>query len=153
MQAILELPEIKSLAAINRIIDLTAAESTSAVLSEVSWDVYNALLAYRDGQMQDKKRFESTDPSPDLIIEVDVTSPSNIREKTFAAFGVPEIWRFKNDELQILQLDKGEYATSENSALLPSITPDVLLDFLKTRPKVKHSQWLKSVSEWARRHK
>ena len=41
------------------------------------------------------KRLDMTiHPAPDLIIEVDITSLSTNRQSIFAAFGVPEIWRF-----------------------------------------------------------
>jgi Uma2 family endonuclease len=42
-----------------------------------------------------KKRIDlAVDPPPDLVIEVDITHHVVDRERIYAEFGVPEMWRF-----------------------------------------------------------
>lgn len=59
------------------------------------------------------------DPPPDLTIEVDVTSLSNVRMPIYAAFGVPEVWRWRDDELTVFRLDGSVYAEIDHSIALP----------------------------------
>jgi Uma2 family endonuclease len=56
---------------------------------------------------RDRVELERGDPAPDLIIEIDATSSSIPRQPLFAAFGVPEVWRFTDGQLQILTLSRG----------------------------------------------
>ena len=104
-------------------------------------------------RMRGRDKFEQDDPAPDLIIEVDITSPSNIREKTFAAFGVPEIWRFKDKQMQIAQLDNGSYVAAANSLFLPAVTPNILLEFVIARNTLELYEWQEKAREWARQNK
>jgi len=46
----------------------------------------------------------ATDPPPDLVIEVDITSDSIEKLPLFAALGFPEVWRYKEGKVQILRL-------------------------------------------------
>ena len=46
-------------------------------------------------QVQDKDNIDlSVDPPPDLVIEIDITSPSLDKLPIYAQIGVPEIWRY-----------------------------------------------------------
>jgi Uma2 family endonuclease len=60
----------------------------------------------------------SIDPPPDLALEVDVTSKTKI--SAYTALGVREIWRYENDNLQILVLQEGEYIQVTNSLTFPN---------------------------------
>jgi Uma2 family endonuclease len=51
----------------------------------------------------------AVDPPPDLVVEVDITSPSINKLPMFAQFGVPEVWRFEGERLSILRLRSGSY--------------------------------------------
>lgn len=42
----------------------------------------------------------NTDPPPDLVIEIDITSPSLPRLPIFAGVGVPEVWRYDGRQVQ-----------------------------------------------------
>jgi len=46
----------------------------------------------------------SQDPPPDLVIEIDISSPSLSKFPIFAALGIPEIWRFHQNRLLIYRL-------------------------------------------------
>jgi Uma2 family endonuclease len=61
-----------------------------------------------------KKRIDwMVDPPPDLIIEVDVTSYSDIND--YLPYRVPEIWLFKLNQLKIYGLNNDQYELRRNS--------------------------------------
>jgi Uma2 family endonuclease len=67
-----------------------------------------------------KKRLDLTiDPPPDLAIEVDLTSRTQI--SAYEALGVPEIWRYKNGKLAIFILADGRYIESSISPTFPTL--------------------------------
>ena len=55
------------------------------------------------------------DPPPDLVVESDYTSSSLNKFSIYASLGVPEIWRYRNQCLQVYQLVEGSYEPKENS--------------------------------------
>nr|WP_322743665.1 Uma2 family endonuclease [Romeria gracilis] len=63
-----------------------------------------------------KKRLDmATDPPPDLALEIDITSRTH--PETYAALGVPELWRRAGERIQIYQLQAGQYGeVTENPA-------------------------------------
>ncbi|HEU4596779.1 MAG TPA: Uma2 family endonuclease [Pyrinomonadaceae bacterium] len=93
------------------------------------------------------------DPPPDLVIEVDITSPSLERFPIFAAFGVPEVWRFDGERLEIFLLSEGTYAKSEKSKALPFVVPEALVGFVAESVSLGRLEWLRKVREWARSQK
>jgi Uma2 family endonuclease len=62
------------------------------------------------------------DPPPDLIIEIDVTSPSLDRFPIFAAFGAPEVWRYHGSRVTFHRLEIGQYVETPRSSALPPLT-------------------------------
>ena len=88
------------------------------------------------------------DPPPDLVI--DVTSPSLDRFPIYAAFGVPEIWRYSNESVTIFVLRGKKYFEATESAALTKITADVLTSFLLESQNLKRTVWMKNVREWIR---
>lgn len=74
------------------------------------------------------------DPPPDLAIEVDITSSSINRMAIYAAFGVPEVWRWHDDKLQIFTLGAGKrFSESVSSNALPGFPLNYMVDFIKQR--------------------
>ncbi|MEG4964489.1 MULTISPECIES: Uma2 family endonuclease [unclassified Microcoleus] len=59
------------------------------------------------------------DPPPDLVVESDYTSSSLNKFSIYASLGVPEIWRYRNQCLQVYQLVEGNYEERENSLAFP----------------------------------
>ncbi len=101
-----------------------------------------------------KKRLDlSVDPPPDLIIEIDITSPSLDRFPIFAQFGVPEVWRFDGERLEIFRLSEGEYVRGEKSEALPFADPDALAAFVGESFTLGRLEWPRKVREWARGRK
>jgi Uma2 family endonuclease len=59
------------------------------------------------------------DPPPDLVIESDRTNSSLNKFTIYASLGVPEIWRYRNQSLEVYQLVEGNYEQRENSLAFP----------------------------------
>ncbi len=93
------------------------------------------------------------DPPPDLIIEVDVTSPSLDRFPIFAAFGVPEVWRYDGSRVAIHRLEAGRYVEATSSAAFPPLTAGLATRFLEERRRTRNKEWVRRVREWARRQR
>lgn len=103
-------------------------------------------------RVRGKKRIDLTvDPPPDLVIEVDITSPSLGKFPTYARLGVPEVWRYDGEKLSIHQLagDAG-YAEVRRSVVLPDLTTDVLTRFVSRSAILDWLSWVREVRGWAR---
>ena len=65
-----------------------------------------------------KKRIDwRQEPPPDLAIEIDVTSYSDVRD--YLPYRVPEVWLFKNQQLLIYQLQGADYQLQTQSFYFP----------------------------------
>lgn len=53
------------------------------------------------------------DPPPDLVLEIDVTSDSDVWD--YLPYQVPEVWLFHKKQLLIYQLQKNEYIVTNQS--------------------------------------
>ncbi len=96
--------------------------------------------------MRDKEEVDlSTDPPPDLIIEIDITSSSLNRLPLFAAVGVPEVWRYEKGIIKIYQLQGGIYDESPVSQWFPTVTAQQLAGWLASSRTLPHFKWLQSI--------
>ncbi len=59
------------------------------------------------------------DPPPDLAIEVDLTSKTQL--SVYQGLRVPELWRWENHRLRIDLWQNGEYVQSLNSLVFPNV--------------------------------
>lgn len=67
-----------------------------------------------------KERIDwSSEPPPDLVLEIDVTSYSNVND--YLPYRVPEIWLFRKKQLLIYQLQGAEYILQEKSLYFTKI--------------------------------
>lgn len=97
------------------------------------------------------KRLDMTiHPAPDLVIEVDITSLSVARQSIFAAFGVPEIWRYDGLKMQFLKLTGKTYKPITHSLALPLVTAEKLTEFIAASATLPRLEWVSRVREWAR---
>lgn len=66
----------------------------------------------------------SSDPPPDVVIEVDLSTDSWAKLPIYAAMGVPEIWLFNGKRMQILELgtDRAHYSSVSQSRFIPPLT-------------------------------
>jgi Uma2 family endonuclease len=94
----------------------------------------------------------NVDPPPDLVIEVDITSPSVPRFPIYARFGVPEVWRYEGERVLIYGLREAEYVELSQSVALPILTSAVLTRFVRDGLTTRRRTWMREVREWARNH-
>jgi Uma2 family endonuclease len=59
------------------------------------------------------------EPPPDLVVKSDCTSSFLNNFAIYAALGVPEIWRYRNQSLVVYHLVEGNYAERANSLVFP----------------------------------
>ncbi|MEG4839774.1 Uma2 family endonuclease [Microcoleus sp. B9-D4] len=59
------------------------------------------------------------DPPPDLAIESDYTNSSVNKDSIYAALGVPELWRYRRESLQVYHLVDGKYEMCDRSLAFP----------------------------------
>ncbi|MBE9053559.1 Uma2 family endonuclease [Nostocales cyanobacterium LEGE 11386] len=91
-----------------------------------------------------KKRINwELDPPPDLVIEVDVTSYTNIDD--YLPYKVPEVWLLKNKQLLIYRLQGENYVITESS-YLPNVREIVqqCLQIVNEQTTSEAIRWLRS---------
>jgi Uma2 family endonuclease len=95
----------------------------------------------------------ATDPPPDLVIEIDITSGSMHKLPIYAALGIPEVWRYVGKRLVILALAEDHYIEIEESLALPGLTDAIITRFIEDSLTLNRPAWMKSLREWARTHR
>ncbi|MBW4578073.1 MAG: Uma2 family endonuclease [Tildeniella nuda ZEHNDER 1965/U140] len=66
------------------------------------------------------------DPPPDLVLEIDVTSYSDVDD--YLPYRVPEVWLYKRHQLRIHQLQDDAYCVSAQSRYFPGIDLQAVVD-------------------------
>lgn len=91
----------------------------------------------------------SSDPPPDLAVEVEVTRSSRDRMDIYAKLRVPEVWRFDGQSLRISQLDpNGNYVATNQSLHFPNIPLSELTSFVQRRTEMDENSLLRSFRAW-----
>jgi Uma2 family endonuclease len=84
-----------------------------------------------------------TDPPPDLVVEVEITSSAIEKLKLFAAMQIPEVWRHDGQQLEMFRLIDGAYQTIASSQELPGLTTEKIMSFLNRRFEVGESSLIR----------
>lgn len=87
-------------------------------------------------------------PAPDLVIEIDLTSGSSIRLKTYADMGVSEVWRFDGEDLTILVLREGAYVVEDRGPSFPLAPADRLAALVRDFEDGSEWVWMDKVRAW-----
>ncbi|MCY7332669.1 MAG: Uma2 family endonuclease [Pseudanabaena sp. CAN_BIN31] len=90
------------------------------------------------------------DPPPDLVLEVDITNPSDRRLPIYARLGVPEVWRYDGYSLEFLALQNGEYNPIEHSLSFPQLPAAIIVEHLQKRLTLGESKALREFRAWVR---
>lgn len=103
------------------------------------------------GSAQAMRRVDDVDlsihPAPELIVEVDVTSPSLPRFPIFADVGVSEVWRYDGTSVKFYRLRENNYVEVSESVCLPSVTSETVEKLLEARLDMTRRDWLKFARE------
>ena len=92
----------------------------------------------------------SVDPPPDVVVEIDITSESLGKFPIYAAFGVPEIWRYDGAPAQIYHLVNQSYVEADASMAFACVTAKALTDFTEQSKTEGQSAALASFRQWVR---
>lgn len=101
-------------------------------------------------KMRGKMELDLTkDPPPDLVVEVDITSPSLDKMPIYAALGVPEVWLYEGESVVFKKLVGGKYKEIKQSLALPALTGEKATEFLNKGLTESSSAWFRQIREWA----
>ncbi len=103
-----------------------------------------------EAAIRGKKRIDlSSDPPPDLAIEIDITSRTKFNN--YEALGVPELWRYNGRKLQINLLQEGKYVESNTSRNFPSLPiGEVIHQYVEQSKVVGRNATMRAFRNWVR---
>ena len=162
--------EIMVLSFKHETVNRTLAQLVSVIAEEMQVDIINAgsttfkrrdlargfepdscFYIQNEGRISGKAEVDlDTDPPPDLIIEIDISSPSLNKFPVYAHIGVPEVWRYDGTRVTFFILADEDYETTEESRALPVLTSRVATDFLEASTQLKSTVWSRQLRDWAR---
>ena len=90
----------------------------------------------------------SRNPPPDLVIEVDVTSPSLNKLPIYAALGVSEVWLYKGDKVTFYKLYGDFYQETPSSVALPFLNNRIVTEFLQKGAEGRTLSWFRELRKW-----
>ena len=111
----------------------------------------NCFYIAHESVIRGKARLDLTsDPPPDLAIEIDITSRSY--PEIYSALGVPELWRFEAGQLQILVLESSKYTESQVSPNFPKFNLiQAIPQFLQQCKTEGRNKGIKAFRTWVRK--
>nr|WP_110986603.1 Uma2 family endonuclease [Acaryochloris thomasi] len=120
----------------------------SAMLQGIEPD--QCFYIQNEAAVRGKDRLDlSSDPPPDLALEIDVTSRTH--PKTYAVLQVPELWRFEHGKLQINVLKEGQYITVSESPTFPGLTlNEIIPRYAAQMKQVGRRAAIKAFRGWIR---
>ena len=95
-----------------------------------------------------KNRLDLTvDPPPDLAIEIDITSRT--RFDNYEILGVPELWRYTKQGLEISLLQEGKYIKALSSPNFPNIPiVELINEYVQQCLTIGRSQAMRNFKTW-----
>ncbi len=109
-----------------------------------------AFYIQNEAEIRGKSNIDlQTEPAPDLVIEVDVTSPSLNKMPIYASLGVPEVWLYKGEKVEFYKLAGEKYFKTQNSIALPILSSEKATEFLEKGLTQSSTKWNKEVRNWA----
>jgi Uma2 family endonuclease len=92
-----------------------------------------------------------SDPPPDIVIEIDVKSPSLPKLPIYAALQVPEIWLYDGKRLLIYALAGDTYEETASSRFFPGLTSLLIGESLELSKIRGHTHALKVLRQQLRK--
>lgn len=93
-----------------------------------------------------------SDPPPDLVVEIDITSSSLNKHEIYAALEIPEIWRYHQKKLQVFVLSQQprSYSQRLSSPTFPNINLSTIPEFIERSLVDGEIPTLKTFRTWVR---
>ncbi|MBD2487429.1 Uma2 family endonuclease [Aulosira sp. FACHB-615] len=103
-----------------------------------------------EAAVRGKDRIDLTiDPPPDLAVEIDITSRT--RFNNYEVLGVPELWRWRGNKLEINVLINGKYVTTNQSLAFPNLPiAQVIPEYLQRSKTEGRNAAMKAFRAWIR---
>jgi Uma2 family endonuclease len=93
----------------------------------------------------------TTDPPPDLAIEVNNTHSSLDRMGIYGSLGVPEVWRYDGDRLLVYRRKRNStYKLVTTSPTFPTLPVAEVLPLLDQLPPLTGRQMIRTIRDWVR---
>lgn len=90
-------------------------------------------------------------PPPDLLFEIEVSRSAIEKLTMFAAYRVPEVWRFDETNVRVhLLRENGSYEQVATSPTVPNMPVQGLLQFLSTSGEQEGNAFNRQVPAWCR---
>lgn len=108
----------------------------------------NCFYIENEAAVRGKSRLDlAIDPPPDLALEIDITSRSH--PDIYAALGVPELWQFDGENLEIKTLQSGQYLSVEFSPNFPDLPLKTIIPEYLNRAKTEsRNRTMKAFRAW-----
>ena len=157
-------PEHEGIAALlGRLVDVWTEELDIAVRScrtmtirrstlERGFEPDNCYYVQHEPQMWNKRKINfKADPPPDLAIEVEIARKLLDKTQIYAAFGVPELWRWRGESLTVLQLSSdATYVPREASICLPGFPLAKAQEIVRQCGAAHETALVRSFRGWVR---
>ncbi|MFE1747889.1 Uma2 family endonuclease [Coleofasciculus sp. H7-2] len=103
-----------------------------------------------EAAIRGKKRIDlSVDPPPDLAIEIDITSRTQFNN--YEALGVPELWRYNGQRLQINVLQEGKYVEANHSPNFPGMPLiELIPQYVEQSKVIGRNATMRAFRTWVR---
>jgi Uma2 family endonuclease len=89
----------------------------------------------------------SVDPSPELVLEIDITHGSLSKFPIFAGLGVEEIWRFDGEQVLFYRLENEDYKEFNESVCLNGINSETVTELLFAAQEMKRLEWVNFIHQ------
>jgi Uma2 family endonuclease len=90
----------------------------------------------------------TTDPAPNLAVEIDLTSSYINKLNIYAALGVGELWRYDGEFLKFYQLVASEYIEIKSSIAFPLISVSEMNRFIQQSKTMDEIHLVQSFRAW-----
>ncbi len=95
----------------------------------------------------------TTQPPPDLAIEVEVSNPADRALEVWGRRGVPEVWRFDPNAWTFgfwLRRDDGTYAQADRGLAFPALEAADVIAQMRRIEEVGTARWFSELAGWVR---
>ncbi|MEO0946740.1 MAG: Uma2 family endonuclease [Cyanobacteria bacterium J06641_5] len=114
----------------------------------------NCFYLQNESRIRGKLQYDlATDPPPDLVLEIDLTSKSLDRFPIYARLGVPEIWCYDAGKLQVFVLGGDLYQPASQSLAFPQVPVSEILTLIERHRHQGRRILRQKVRAWAQQFK
>jgi Uma2 family endonuclease len=101
--------------------------------------------------VRDKEHIDlTTDPPPDLVLEVEYSRSKIDKFRLYASMGVPEFWRYNGTVLRVYRLENGEYKECSTSPTFTPVSVAEIPRFIQESRKVGEIACTRAFRAWVR---